>query len=214
LPDCLATALAALLAGSGAPALAAAPAEQADAQAEQVAAPTVTGRSVELDAFVWTTTPVALEAGMVLGGGADARLPFGDHGLFLGARLAGGSTTEYTSEWKLNHLHGLASLDAGLERRLGAGSVRAQLGLGALLLVQRAERHQYDRLEAAGLSELRRDGWSLGPWIGAEVGAAVAFYDSWRLFVQLGPGVTVQQVGGARVVRWVVSSGLGVGRAF
>ncbi len=192
--------------------------EQASAPLAATAGPLVPAdpdRRLGLDAFLWTTTPVALRTGMALGGGLDLRRAIGDSGLFLGARLAGASTSEATAEWTLRHIHGLLSLDGGIERRIGAGVLRAELGVGAMVVGQLGQRQQYERLKAAGLTDdLRRDGWSLGPWASLDLGAAIVVYDPWRVFVQLGPAFTVQRVAGNSSSRWIFSSGLGVGRAF
>jgi hypothetical protein len=165
------------------------------------------------DAFIWSCSPIALRTGLVLGGGTELRRKIGAGGLFLGARLALGRTSEATRQWDLSHLNGLASAAFGAEQRLGVGILRAQLGIGVLGIYQLAQRIQYERMLAAGLPGLKHDGWSFGPWASTELGAAVVFYDAWELFVQLGPGFTAQRVSGKTLSRWVLSSGLGIGRA-
>lgn len=171
-------------------------------------------RALALEAFVWNASPVALRTGMVLGGGLGLRHAIGPDGPFFGGRLAFGSTSEATAQWNLTHLHGAAAVSGGLELRAGAGLLRGELGVGAMGIRQLGRRQQYERLKAAGVTDLDRDGWSFGPLVFLELGASVVFYEPWRAFVQLGPGFTVQRVSGGAASRWILQSGLGVGRAF
>lgn len=166
-----------------------------------------------VQAFVWNTSGVAVRTGLVLGGGLEARRSF-DHGLFLGGRLAMGSMSESTADWDFTYLHLLACAAGGIEQRIGVGILQAQLDLGVLGIRQLGRHKQYDRLVADSVTGLDRNGWSFGPVASVELGAAVAFYGPWRAFLQLGPGFTVQRVGGNAVARWFFSSSLGVGRAF
>lgn len=188
-------------------------AAEGSAENPHVSAPDVT-RALALEAFVWNTSPVALRTGMVFGGGLGLRQALGQGGLFLGGRFAFGSTSEATDQWNLTQLHGAATAGGGLELRAGAGLLRGELGVGAMGIRQLGRRQQYERLKAAGVTELERDGWSFGPFVFLELGASVVFYEPWRVFVQLGPGFTVQQVSGSAASRWILQSGLGVGRAF
>jgi len=183
-----------------------APARAADVQAAT--------QPLAVEAFVWTTSPVALRTGLVLGGGAALHYTVGPSGLFIGARLAAAQTAESTVEWDLTHVHLLASAAGGIEKRFGAGLLRAQLEIGVLAIDQLGRRQQYDRLAADGIKDLNRDGWSVGPTAALEVGGAVIFFEPWRVFVQLGPGVTAQKVNGSVVARLFLTCSLGVGRAF
>lgn len=167
-----------------------------------------------LDAFVWSTSPVALDSGLPLGGGLSLLRRVGDRGLFLGARVGLAESSLSTAVWNLTHVHALGALCSGAERRAGKGLFRVQVELGAMVVRQLGERQQIQRLSNAGLSDLKRGGWSSGPFAAAEIGAGVYFLDSWRAFVSLGPGVTVQKVAGARATRWLLTSALGVGRDF
>jgi hypothetical protein len=109
----------------------------------------------------------------------------------------------------------LAALAAGIEGRLGTvGRLRAQLDAGALVIRQNGERQQYDRLKAVGMTDLRRDGWSAGPYVGADLGLELAFEEPWRAVLLIGPAYTVQTVSGTREGRWLLSTALGVARAF
>ncbi len=186
---------------------------EGSAEEPHVSVPDVT-RALALEAFVWNTSPVALCTGMVFGGGLGLRHAIGQGGLFLGGRAAFGSTSEATAQWNLTHLHGVAAASGGFELRAGAGLLRGELGVGAMGIRQIGRRQQYERLKATGIGDLERDGWSFGPLVFLELGASVVFYEPWRVFVQLGPGFTVQQVSGSAASRWILQSGLGVGRAF
>ena len=167
-----------------------------------------------VEAFLWNTSSVAFGTGLVLGGGLELHYSLQSHGLYLGARLAAGSTDESTAEWNLTHVHMLASVVGGIEGRFGAGLLQAQLQVGALCLRQIGKRQQYGRLQADLVPGLERDGWSVGPVASLELGAAVIFVDPWRLYVQLGPGITVQNVNGKRDAHFFFTSSVGVGRAF
>ena len=189
-------------------------AQRTDTAASLPTASAGQSREVIIHAFLWTTTPVALKTGLVLGGGADVRRSLGESGFFVGARLAAGETSEATQDWSLTHVHMLAAAVGGYEKQVGIGLLQAQLELGVLGIRQIGKHQQYNRLAADGVAGLERNGWSFGPWLTAEVGAAVAIYDPWRLFLQLGPGLTVQRVEGSRGARFFLSASLGVSRAF
>jgi hypothetical protein len=165
-------------------------------------------------AFLWNTSPVALKTGLVLGGGIEARYRLGEHGLFVGARLAAGEASGATSDWTLTQVHMEASVAGGVEGRFGVGLMHAQLTVGTLGIRQIGKRQQYDRLATDNIEGLERDGWSWGPVVTLEVGAAVVFFDPWRVFLEIGPGFTVQNVEGSKVGRFLLSSALGVGYAF
>ncbi len=167
-----------------------------------------------LEGFVWNTSPVALQTGLVTGGGAEMRRLFGSQGLFFGAELALGQSEEATNDWVLDDLDGLASVEVGLERTFGVGTLRASFSLGTLAVEQLGQRAQFDRLKAAGLHGLTRNAASIGPYAAVDLGAAIAFAGAWTFFVQLGPAFTVQKVAGQERSRWLLTSGLGVGRGF
>jgi hypothetical protein len=167
-----------------------------------------------LDVYLGNTTPVSLRTGMPLGGGLSLRRSLGSGPLVLGARVGATESAEATRDWQLTHVGALAGATLGLEWRRGRGLFRSELVLGAMLVEQLGDRQQLERRKAAGLPDLRRDGWSLGPFVSAEVSAAVELFKSWSAFVQLGPGFTVQRVSGRTIDRFLVSSGLGVGHAF
>ena len=167
-----------------------------------------------LDGFLWNTSPVALRTGLVTGGGAQLRRLFGGHGLFFGGQLALGQTEEATTEWTFDDLDTIACLTAGIEHSIGAGTLRATLGLGSLVVRQLGQRAQFQRLEAANVPDLTRDSWSVGPYAALDLGASIAFAGQWTLVVQLGPAFTLQRVSGQQRSRWLLTSGLGVGRGF
>ncbi len=184
------------------------------AAAESPAPSAAASEVVKIGAFVWSASPTALPTGALLGGGVQVRGALLQSGGYWGARLALARTSEASRDWQLTHLNLEAAASVGVEWRRGVGALSAQLSLGGLLIRQLGQRQQYDRLLAAGVADLRRDGWSLGPFVGAELGAEVAFYSPWSVQLRLGPGFTMQNVAGARLARWFLSSGLGVGRAF
>jgi hypothetical protein len=171
------------------------------------------GRTV-VEAYLWNTSPVALKTGLVVGAGAELRRSVGEGGLFVGARLAVGGTTEYGAEWVLEHIHTVAGAQVGFAKALGAAQLWGQLGAGVLVIRQLGQRAQYERLSAAGITNLRRDGWAAGPYLSGELGVGVVFTGAWLLRVHLGPAFTVVTVAGVSTPHWVLESGLGVGRAF
>jgi hypothetical protein len=201
--------LLALLAGVVLPARVHAQQPESPAASAEAPAPLLT-----VQAFLWNTTPVALQTSLVLGGGLEARYRLGGHGLFVGARLAAGEASGATADWTLTQVHMLASLAGGIEGRFGVGLMHAQLSVGTLGIRQIGQRQQYDRLAADNIPGLNRNGWSWGPLVTLEVGVAVVFYDPWSVFLELGPGFTVQNVEGSKVPRLLLNSILGVGYAF
>lgn len=172
-------------------------------------------RRWEANAVVWMTSPVALNPGLVLGGIAEGRRVLGGGPFYLGARLGIGGTSGSTEQWVLTHWHGLANAVAGVQARAGSvGLLRAQLEAGALVIRQIGERQQYQRLKNSGFSDLARDGWSSGPYVGLDLGLEVAFAAAWRAVLMLGPAYTAQTVDGSRTDHWLLATALGVGHAF
>lgn len=165
------------------------------------------------DTFVWATSPVGFTTGMVLGGGLVVGRGVGPKGLLVGARLAAGSTSEATSEWKLEHVHVLVAANAGWGLEVGAARLFARLDVGALLLRQLGTRQQAERLKAAGI-EHERHAWSAGPWVGLDLGVSVTLREPWTLSLSVGPAFTAQRVAGETVARFVGQSTVGVGCAF
>lgn len=157
---------------------------------------------------------VALEKGMPFGFGVDGFRRVGTSPLLLGARLSFTRSTEASMAWVLRHDHLVAAAVARVEGSRGPGLVYAQLGAGAMSVLERARRHQYDRLKGLGLEGLEDHAWSMGPWAWLEVGVAVRVRGGLAATVGGGPTVSAHQTTGQWKVRAGFQTMLGVTHAF
>lgn len=157
---------------------------------------------------------VALDEGMPFGFGVEGLRRVGTSPFLFGARLSFTRATEASTAWVVRHDHPAASLLARVEGSRGPGLVYAQLGAGAMAVIERAQRHQFERLKGLGLDNLEEHAWSMGPWTSLEVGVAVRVRGGLSATIGGGPTLAAQQVTGQWRWRVGFQTMLGVSHAF
>jgi len=167
----------------------------------------------ELGGSLWTVSPSALP-GVAVGGAAQLLRRTASGRFFVAGRLAYASTQEANTDWTISQHEPAASLLAGLELRLGAGSVRAAAGIGARFVVQDVARQQVERLEALHVPDTRHVDWVASPQAMAEVAVSLAIVGPWSVEVAGGPWLGSLQVNGSTRLDWGGQGRVGVGLAF
>lgn len=170
--------------------------------------------SWRLSGALWWTSAVALETGMPLGVVVDGYRRVGKRPVLFGLRLGFARSTEAGEGWALRHDHAVGAAVARVESSHGPGLLYAQFQVGAMAVLERARRHQFERLEGLGIRDVERFAWSIGPWAGFEAGVSVRVRGGLSASVGGGPTMTVQKVDGHERRRWGLLATLGVSHAF
>lgn len=158
---------------------------------------------------VWMTSAIGFDTGASVGlGAARRRLAGGPFS--AGARLGWSSADEASSAWQLRRDHGVVAATAGIERVTQVARFSASLGVGVLVMRGQATRHQANRLEGLGITDLARVGWTAGPWTSLDFSLALQVRSGFCVFVSAGPFAAFSALDGASLApRFGLQSMLG-----